>query len=120
MITESLVEKQKSNLRAKHSVETQKQAESQSKRKSFKVPLILTDCDDGGSTQAVGAVSEQLSSMKEESMGILKEFITKHNVPNDVPDELLEGSSDDDDEEDEDEDEVAKKSKGKPKKPKIN
>ncbi|KAK8565539.1 hypothetical protein V6N12_059097 [Hibiscus sabdariffa] len=107
MITESLVEKQKSNLRAKHSVETQKQAESQSKRKSFKVPLILTDCDDGGSTQ-------------EESMGILKEFITKHNVPNDVPDELLEGSSDDDDEEDEDEDEVAKKSKGKPKKPKIN
>ncbi|KAK9035615.1 hypothetical protein V6N11_077649 [Hibiscus sabdariffa] len=31
--------------------ETQKQTESQSKRKSFKVPLILTDCDDGGSTQ---------------------------------------------------------------------
>ncbi|GMI66633.1 hypothetical protein HRI_000332600 [Hibiscus trionum] len=70
-------------------------------------------------SKAVGAVSEQLSFMKEESMSILKEFITKHNVPNDVPDELLEGSSDDE-EEGEEEDEVAKKSKAKPKKPKIN
>ncbi|KAE8697170.1 Ribosomal RNA adenine dimethylase family protein [Hibiscus syriacus] len=68
-------------------------------------------------SKAVGAVSEQLSSVKEESMGILKEFITKHNVPNDVPDELLEGSSNDEEEE---EDEVSRKSKAKPKKPKIN
>lgn len=45
-----------------------------------------------------GTISEQLVSMKEESMSILKEFITKHNVPNDVPDEPLEGSSEDEDE----------------------
>ena len=45
-----------------------------------------------------GIISEELISMKEESMGILKEFIAKHNVPNDVPDEPLEGSSDDEDE----------------------
>ncbi|KAM3714112.1 hypothetical protein ACB098_01G310100 [Castanea mollissima] len=43
-----------------------------------------------------GTLSDQLVSMKEESMSILKEFITKHNVPNDVPDELVEGSSEDD------------------------
>lgn len=45
-----------------------------------------------------GTLSEQLISMKEESMAILKEYITKHNVPNDVPDELVEEDSDDDDE----------------------
>ncbi|KAJ9543193.1 hypothetical protein OSB04_022900 [Centaurea solstitialis] len=33
-----------------------------------------------------GIVSEQLVFVKGESMSILKEFITKHNVPNDVPD----------------------------------
>ncbi|KAJ6941374.1 hypothetical protein NC651_007230 [Populus alba x Populus x berolinensis] len=33
--------------------------------------------------------------MKEQSMSILKEFITKHNVHNDVPDELAENSSED-------------------------
>jgi hypothetical protein len=43
-----------------------------------------------------GTLSEQLVSMKEESMSILKDFITKHNVPNDVPDELIESSSEDD------------------------
>uniref|UniRef100_A0A2N9IQK6 Uncharacterized protein n=1 Tax=Fagus sylvatica TaxID=28930 RepID=A0A2N9IQK6_FAGSY len=43
-----------------------------------------------------GTLSDQLVSMKEESMSILKEFITKHNVPNDVPDELVESSSEDD------------------------
>ncbi|KAF6133898.1 hypothetical protein GIB67_040662 [Kingdonia uniflora] len=43
-------------------------------------------------------VSEQIISMKEECMRILKEFITKHNVPNDVPDEAVEGSSADEDE----------------------
>lgn len=43
-----------------------------------------------------GTLSEQLISMKGESMSILKEFITKHNVPNDVPDELVESSSEED------------------------
>ena len=43
-----------------------------------------------------GTLSDQLVSMKEQSMSILKEFITKHNVPNDVPDELVESSSEDD------------------------
>ncbi|CAL0318719.1 unnamed protein product [Lupinus luteus] len=42
-------------------------------------------------------LSEQLVSLKEQSMAILKEFITKHNVPQDVPDELLEASSEEDD-----------------------
>ncbi|XVE60740.1 hypothetical protein DITRI_Ditri05aG0151800 [Diplodiscus trichospermus] len=60
-----------------------------------------------------GSLSEQLSSMKEESMSILKEFITKHNVPNDVPDELVEGSS-------EEEEEVPNKSNVGSKKAKIN
>ncbi|XXG40344.1 hypothetical protein AAC387_Pa01g1083 [Persea americana] len=43
-----------------------------------------------------GILSEQLTAMKEESMSILKNFITKHNVPNDVPDEAIESSSEDD------------------------
>ncbi|XP_007051092.2 PREDICTED: uncharacterized protein LOC18613687 [Theobroma cacao] len=60
-----------------------------------------------------GALSEQLSSMKEESMSILREFITKHNVPNDVPDELVVSSS-------EDEEEVPKKPNVRSKKAKIN
>ncbi|KAI3742811.1 hypothetical protein L1987_60507 [Smallanthus sonchifolius] len=42
-----------------------------------------------------GILSEQLVFVKGESMNILKEFITKHNVPNDVPDEI--SSEDDDD-----------------------
>lgn len=42
-----------------------------------------------------GILSEQLISMKEQSMSILKEFITKHNVPIEVPDEPDEVSSDD-------------------------
>lgn len=56
-----------------------------------------------------GIVSEQLVSMKEQSMSILKDYITKHNVPNDVPDEPEEISS-------EDEDEVAEKPPVKSKK----
>lgn len=64
-----------------------------------------------------GALSDQLSSMKEQSMSILKEFITKHNVPNDVPDELVEASSGEDEDEEE---EVPKKSNDKLKKAKIN
>lgn len=46
-----------------------------------------------------GILSEQLVSMKEESMSVLKDFITKHNVPNEVPDETDDVSSEDDDDE---------------------
>ncbi|CAL1392488.1 unnamed protein product [Linum trigynum] len=53
-------------------------------------------------------ISEELVAMKEESMRILKEFITKHNVPADVPDELVD---DEDESSEEAEDEVAEKSK---------
>ncbi|XP_057763684.1 uncharacterized protein LOC130984983 [Salvia miltiorrhiza] len=45
-----------------------------------------------------GLISEQLTSVKEQSMSILKDFITKNNIPNDVPDDPEEISSDDDDE----------------------
>lgn len=45
-----------------------------------------------------GILSEQLAIMKEKSMSILKDYITKHNAPNDVPD-ALEGSSGDESEE---------------------
>ncbi|KAK1426728.1 hypothetical protein QVD17_15407 [Tagetes erecta] len=45
-----------------------------------------------------GILSEQLVFLKGESMNILKEYITKHNVPNDVPDEI--SSEEDDDGED--------------------
>lgn len=45
-----------------------------------------------------GCLSKQLVSMKEESMNILKDYITKNNAPADVPDEPLEGSSGDEDE----------------------
>ena len=60
-------------------------------------------------------ISEELVSMKEESMRILKEFITKHNVPADVPDELI----DDDGSGDEDAEEVQKKPHLKSKKTKL-
>lgn len=40
-------------------------------------------------------ISEQLISMKEKTMSILKDFITKYNIPNNVPDELVESSSED-------------------------
>ncbi|KAF8084966.1 hypothetical protein N665_0691s0005 [Sinapis alba] len=55
-------------------------------------------------------VLDQLVSMKEESMKILKEFITKHNVPDHVPDESLSDEGDEDD---------AVKCPVKPKKTKI-
>ncbi|TKY64789.1 hypothetical protein E2542_SST07640 [Spatholobus suberectus] len=61
-----------------------------------------------------GSVSEQLVSLKEESMTILKDFITKHNVPHDVPDESLEASSDD-----EDGDDIPEKPQVKSKKTKL-
>ncbi|KAE9464140.1 hypothetical protein C3L33_03976, partial [Rhododendron williamsianum] len=43
-----------------------------------------------------GLLSEQLVLMKVESMTVLKDFITKHNVPNEVPDETDDLSSEDD------------------------
>ncbi|PWA55852.1 hypothetical protein CTI12_AA423330 [Artemisia annua] len=43
-----------------------------------------------------GIISDQLVFVKGESMGILKEYITKHNVPNDVPDDAEILSEDDD------------------------
>ncbi|THU71772.1 hypothetical protein C4D60_Mb04t05010 [Musa balbisiana] len=55
-----------------------------------------------------GILSQQLVSMKEQSMAILKDYITKHNALNDVPDEVIEGSSD---ESEEDVDNPPKKSK---------
>ncbi|KQK16713.1 uncharacterized protein LOC100827627 [Brachypodium distachyon] len=58
-----------------------------------KATLVL-----GGESFAVssesGTLSEQLAVMREKTMAILKEYITKHNAPNDVPDESIEGSSD--------------------------
>ncbi|KMS95072.1 hypothetical protein BVRB_012760 [Beta vulgaris subsp. vulgaris] len=45
--------------------------------------------------ESTGRLSEQLVSMKEESMSILKDYITKNNAPVDVPDEPLEDSSGD-------------------------
>ncbi|KAG9442717.1 hypothetical protein H6P81_018571 [Aristolochia fimbriata] len=46
-----------------------------------------------------GCLSDQLVTMKEGSMAILKDYITKHNVPTDVPDEPLEGTSEDESDE---------------------
>lgn len=45
-----------------------------------------------------GLISEQLTAVKEQSMAILKDFITKNNIPNDVPDDPERISSDEDDE----------------------
>jgi len=58
------------------------------------------------------SLSKQLVNMKEQSMAVLKDFITKHNIPQDVPDESLEASSEDDDD-------VAKKAQVKSKKTKL-
>ncbi|URD98790.1 hypothetical protein MUK42_21145 [Musa troglodytarum] len=55
-----------------------------------------------------GILSQQLVTMKDQSMAILKDYITKHNAPNDVPDEVTEGSSD---ESEDDLDNPPKKSK---------
>ncbi|KAM5576018.1 hypothetical protein ABKV19_014778 [Rosa sericea] len=63
-------------------------------------PQVKVQFQLGSETYSVsgnkGILSEQLVSVKEESMAILKDFITKHNVPNDVPDEPIEDSSEDD------------------------
>lgn len=60
-----------------------------------------------------GTLSEQLVYVKEESMGILKDFITRHNALNDVPDDPVESSS-------EEEDEILEKPRMKSKKTKRN
>ncbi|KAL9260261.1 hypothetical protein AKJ16_DCAP10873 [Drosera capensis] len=75
--------------------------EPQSKEHSLPGPRAKATLVLGSETYSVnvkeGILSEQLTSMKEESMSILKDFIIKHNVPNDVPDEPLEGASGDED-----------------------
>ncbi|KAI4301494.1 hypothetical protein L6164_034769 [Bauhinia variegata] len=57
------------------------------------------------------SLSEQIVSLKEQSMSILKDFITKHNVPHEVPDDLVEPSSEDEDEFPEKPQEKSKKTK---------
>lgn len=82
-------------------------------------PYVKATLKLGSETYTVDAskgstISEELVSMKEKSMSILKEFITKHNVPNDVPDDLVESSS-----EDEEEEEIPEKPHVKSKKTKL-
>ncbi|XP_054818367.1 uncharacterized protein LOC129317935 isoform X2 [Prosopis cineraria] len=64
-------------------------------------PLVKASLRLGEESHSVqadnGSLSEQLVSLKEKSMVILKEFITKHNAPQDVPDDLVETSEEDDD-----------------------
>ncbi|KAF3436537.1 hypothetical protein FNV43_RR23629 [Rhamnella rubrinervis] len=45
-----------------------------------------------------GILSEQLVYVKDQSMGILKDFIIRNNALNDVPDEPADGSSEEEDE----------------------
>ncbi|CAI9102636.1 OLC1v1000935C1 [Oldenlandia corymbosa var. corymbosa] len=63
-------------------------------------PLVKATFQLGSESYSVmankGDLSEQLVSMKEQSMSVLKEYLTKHNVPTDVPDEPDEVSSEDD------------------------
>lgn len=74
--------------------------EIQSENAMSSVPRVRITFGLGSETYSLnsdkGILSEQLVSMKEQSMSILKDFITKHNVPNDVPDEPIEGGSEDD------------------------
>ncbi|KAI7747107.1 hypothetical protein M8C21_006795 [Ambrosia artemisiifolia] len=77
--------------------------EIQMQDEAFSSPAVKATLYLGSETHTVeackGILSDQLVFVKGESMSILKEFITKHNVPNDVPDEILsEGDADDDDE----------------------
>lgn len=67
-------------------------------------PLVKISFCLGSETHLVntankGTLSEQLICMKEDCMAILKEYITKYNVPIDVPDELVEEASADEDDE---------------------
>lgn len=47
------------------------------------------------SSESSALLSEQLTVMREKSMVILKDYIARHNAPNDVPDESVEGLSED-------------------------
>jgi hypothetical protein len=60
-----------------------------------------------------GILSEQLSSMKEKSMVILKDYIARHNAPADVPDEPLEEASSEEEENTKEVSKPPKKSKNK-------
>lgn len=60
-----------------------------------------------------GILSEQISTMKEKSMVILKDYITRHNVPADVPDEPLEEASSEEEEDAKELSKPPKKSKNK-------
>lgn len=64
----------------------------------MEVPQVKATFHLGSETYSVnadkGILSEQLVTLKEESMSILKAYITKHNVPIDVPDEADEVSED--------------------------
>lgn len=66
----------------------------------MEVPQVKATFQLGSETYSVhankGILSEQLVTLKEESMSILKAYITKHNVPIDVPDEPDEVSEDED------------------------
>ncbi|KAL9992107.1 hypothetical protein Hdeb2414_s1225g00993891 [Helianthus debilis subsp. tardiflorus] len=78
--------------------------EMQMQDESFLNPAVKATLCLGSETHTIeackGILSDQLVYIKGESMSVLKEFITKHNVPNDVPDEIVsEGDADDDDDE---------------------
>jgi hypothetical protein len=59
-----------------------------------KATLVLGAESFAVSSSESGKLSEQLAAMREKSMVILKDYITRHNAPNDVPNESIEGLSD--------------------------
>ncbi|CAM0908736.1 unnamed protein product [Alopecurus aequalis] len=60
-----------------------------------KATLVLGAESFAVSSESGALLSEQPAAMREKSMVILKDYITRHNAPNDVPDEPVEGSSGD-------------------------
>ena len=80
-------------------MEVQAQEASNCKPDLVKVAFCLGSEKHSASSNRGGAISEQLSGLKDASMAILKEYITKNNVPIEVPDEPLEMSSSEDDNE---------------------
>ncbi|KAM0064577.1 hypothetical protein Hdeb2414_s0003g00104591 [Helianthus debilis subsp. tardiflorus] len=68
----------------------------------MQMPAVKATLCLGSETHSIeackGILSEQLVFVKGESMNILKEFITTHNVPIDVPDEVTSEDDDGDDE----------------------
>ncbi|KAI3682783.1 hypothetical protein L1987_83026 [Smallanthus sonchifolius] len=75
--------------------------EMQIQDEQFLSPAVKATFCLGSETHTIeackGILLDQLVFVKGESMSILKEFITKHNVPNDVPDEVSSEDDDDDD-----------------------